>query len=218
MLVNEKFLEIYQQIEFEIRENYPEIITPGQNIVVSLAALDKFKSREDFLFALRNIRNTLSHTKQINGQDVITVNECLILFAENVLKELREPKLVECDKKYKTVSLDDTVDIALKLVKTKRIVPVVDNKKQIIGIITPKEMVDILCSKKYSATAQISEFKKHIKTDGIVFRQTSVTERELQVIIDEHLLLGEKICAVIITENGTKTGKLVGIVKNDSLF
>lgn len=123
MLVNEKFLEIYQQIEFEIRENYPEIITPGQNIVVSLAALDKFKSREDFLFALRNIRNTLSHTKQINGQDVITVNECLILFAENVLKELREPKLVECDKKYKTVSLDDTVDIALNLLKQKELFP-----------------------------------------------------------------------------------------------
>lgn len=211
--MNEKFLELYQQIELAIRENYPEIIYPGQNIVASLTNLEQFKSREDMIFALRNIRNTLSHAKQINGQDIITVNDCFIKFAAALLLELRQPQLIEYDKKYKAITLNDTIEQLIKSIKSKRDVPVIDVNKKVIGIITPDEFFDIMCSKKYSPTAKLSEFKKHIKLDGYAFAKPMITQKELSEIIEENKMLGIRIQGVILTDTGLNTGKFVSYIK-----
>lgn len=211
--VNERFLDLYQQIELAIRENYPEIIFPGQNVVASLATLEQFKSREDMIYALRNIRNTLSHAKKINGQDIITVNECLIQFSENLLNELKQPQLVEYDKKYKCISITDTIESLSKLIKSKRYAPVVDDKKQVIGIVTPYEFFDILCSKKYATDAKLSDFKKHLTLDGYVFVKTDITQKEVLAIIEENQMIGKRIKGLILTDNGSKTGKFISFVK-----
>lgn len=213
MFMNERFLELYQQIELAIRENYPEVVYPGQNIVASITTLDQFKSREDMIFALRNIRNTLSHAKQINGQDIITVNDCFIQFAEALLLELKQPQLIEYDKKYKTVTLNDTIETLSKVIKSKREVPVVDTNKKVLGIITPNEFFDIMCSKKYSLTAKLSEFKKNIKLDGYAFSKPLITQTELGNIIDEYQMIGIRIRGIILTEDGTKSGKFVSYIK-----
>ena len=212
-IMNEKFLELYQQIELAIRENYPEIISPGQNIVASLTSLEQFKSREDMIFALRNIRNTLSHAKQINGQDIITVNDCFIKFAETLLQELRQPQSVEHGKKYKTVTLNDTMESLIKSIKSKREVPVVDANKKVIGVVTPNEFFDMMCSKKYALNATLSDFKKHINLDGYAFAKPMITQRELAEIIEEHALLGIRIKGVILTDTGLNTGKFVSYIK-----
>ena len=211
--MNERFLELYQQIEQEIKENYPEIIYPGQNVVASLTSLEQFKSREDLIFALRNIRNTLSHAKQINGQDIITVNECFIMFAETLLKELREPQLLEYDKKYKTLTLENSVEDLTKIIKTKKYAPVIDTKKQVIGIVTPDEFFEILCSKKYAKDTQLKEFKKHITLDGYVFINAEIKQKNIAKIIDEAKLVGQYVRGLIITDNGTKTGKFISFVR-----
>ena len=213
MLMNEKFLEIYQQIELAIRENYPEVVYPGQNIVASIATLDQFKSREDMIFALRNIRNTLSHAKQINGQDIITVNDSFIQFAEALLLELKQPQIIEIDKKYKTVTLNDTVDTLVKVMKSKRDVPVLDTNKKVIGVLSPDEFFDISCSKKYAPTAKLSEFKKHVKIDGRAFAKPMITQKELANIIEEYRMIGVKIYGIILTEDGTKSGKFISYIK-----
>ena len=211
--VNEKFLELYQQIEQEIKENYPEIIFPGQNVVASLATLDQFKSREDLIFALRNIRNTLAHAKQIGGQDIITVNSCFISFAEQILKELKEPRLVEYDKKYKTVTLDNTIEDLTKVIKAKKYAPVVDAKKQVLGIITPDEFFDILCSKKYAIDAKIKDFKKHISLEEYVFVPAEICQNDILKIIEDNRIVGKPVRGLIVTDSGNKLGKFISFIK-----
>lgn len=211
--MNEKFLELYQQIEQEIKENYPEIISPGQNVVTSLATLDQFKSREDLIFALRNIRNTLAHAKQIGGQDIITVNSCFISFAETILKELKEPRIVEYDKKYKTVTLDSTIEDLTKVIKIKKYAPVVDAKKQVLGILTPDEFFNILCSKKYAIDAKIKDFKKYISVEEYVFVPAEICQNDILKIIEENRIVGKPVRGLIVTDSGNKSGKFISFIK-----
>ena len=210
--MNDTFLTLYQQIEQEIKENYSYIITPGQNVVASLSNLEQFKSREDLLMTMKNIRNILSHYKQINGNPVIYVNQCLIDAAEQILKELKEPYFVELDKKCKTVTLDTKVIDAIKYLKGKNVLPILNNEKQVVGIISVEHLPDILCSKKMSDNAALKDFKKLFGLDYYLYSKPEISKKELKEIIEHDKLTGKMVKCFIFTNDGTNKGKFVSII------
>jgi hypothetical protein len=161
---------------------------------------------------MKNIRNILSHYKQIDGKPVISVNECLIEAAEQILKELKEPYFVELDKKYKATTLETTVVDAIKYLKGKNILPVLNKDKQVIGVISVKHLPDILCSKKMSNNAVLKDFKKLFDLDGYLFFKPEISKNDLSTVVEHNKLTGKIIKGFIFTIDGTSKGKFISMM------
>lgn len=209
---NELFLTIYQQIEQEIKENHPEIIVPGQNVVFALTTLPQFQGREDLLLAMKNIRNILSHYKQINGEPVFIVNDCLIKASEQILRELKEPHFIVLEKQ-KTASYDTLITDVLKMLKAQTLVPILNPKRQIVGVVSANHLPEILCSKKMSDTATLKDFKKLFGIDDYLYSKPEVTKQELQQIVQDNQLVGNHVAGFIFTETGNSKETFIGIIK-----
>jgi len=130
-----------------------------------------------------------------------------VVTRSDIFKNAEEDQLaMVMNEEYSSVKPKDTIDKAAKLLFEQRIhgLPVVNSKKQLVGIISPKEILKVLIQKQRDESVE-----SHISTHVVpVYKETPVN------IVMEIIKITNENALPVLDENR----KVIGIVSDGDIF
>ncbi len=130
-----------------------------------------------------------------------------VVTRSDIFKNAEEDQLaMVMNEEYSSVKPKDTIDKAAKLLFEQRIhgLPVVNSKKQLVGIISPKEILKVLIQKQRDEPVE-----SHISTHVVpVYKETPVN------IVMEIIKITNENALPVLDENR----KVIGIVSDGDIF
>ena len=92
-MLSEQFLDLYRELEDELENKYSGKKRRYSSVIFEFLNDSESKPIKDKLDVCREIRNMLTHTAKINGQNVIEPSEGIIQSINDCLEYIRRPSL-----------------------------------------------------------------------------------------------------------------------------
>lgn len=182
--------------------------------------LSKYRNEMD---TFRYMRNTLAHNL-ICGEDPFIVSKAVIDLISKYLKEVKQ-KAYSFSVKTKNivvVKYSDTLKDTLKLMSDYNYsyLPVVDDDMKVIGIVSSDTILDILNRREelnVKEEDKLNKYSNHFSLSNTsngfyLFISKDLYVFELEEIIDKYQNSIHKCNIILITTNGEKTGRLLGLL------
>ena len=207
---NSQFLKLYKTLEaLETNEinKYRYLLNKHRN------EIDTF----------RYMRNTLAHNL-INGEDPFIVSKSVIDLLQQYLDEVNQKvySFSVKTKDIKTVEYCSTLEETLRIMGNNNYsnIPIVDSNFRVIGIVSSDVVIDILNKKAELEVEMMDKFNKYSSyfdlknTDNgfHLFVNKDMDLYELDNVIDGYKYSKNKCNIILVTSDGTKSGRLLGLL------
>ena len=176
------------------------------------------------IMALRHVRNVLTHNTMVNGHPLVTVNEEVIPFLDNVISIIKcLPIAVNILIPLSDVfscSMEDEIHsvVNVMLEKVYSHVPVLDTSGKVIGVFSESTMLEMdKAGVRNDGTVKIHDVATFLpleKHSAEVFRFVPKNDpiAHLRHLCAEALDKHERIGMFFVTENGKEEDPLLGIL------
>ncbi|XFA98259.1 CBS domain-containing protein [Candidatus Izemoplasma sp. B36] len=223
-----RFLDLFKKLEKHLRVEYNQNSYSYSGFMSTLYKVKKSnknpninnKHNFDIIQQASQIRNIISH-----NNDVLIPSDRFVNEFEKIVNKICDPLKVENImirfSKLKTVTLDSKISEAINLLKEHgyNTIPVID-KNQLMGIFTEKSIYDYLSIYKNESV------NKHMKIRDILEAiDLNSDPRKYFEFISRHASIHDaydlynidmkhrrELLLLLVTENGNKNEKLLGIV------
>ena len=214
--MTEEFLERYKELEQLILERYK--VDEGSSALWALGGVPEFIPFRKQLTAVREIRNFLSHTPSYDNKPLLVPTESAVKILTNIITKITGPRTVYniCIKPscISSAKIDDQVAPVLKLMTDRnyQIVPILEGGK-VIGIFTENSKI----AKEADASTTFYQLKKHIDLNSHIGKDVLFMPKDASIELAKDKVAecfagGDRISAILITENGKQTEALVGLL------
>lgn len=223
----DRFLDLYREMESEIRERYFQDGDNGHEGVLSraLREVPDIQQFRDELNTCREVRNYLSHNRKIDGEYAVFPSPQLIEILENTLQAIKNPPTVM----QIAVGRDQMLqakfsDRALWLLRQMHRrgfshVPVM-HEGRLAGVFSESSVAAYLCDAacgQIADTAQIRDFADYIgfarhtnETFAFVGADTSLPT--VEEIYRRAFARHKRLSLIFITEHGQQDERLIGLI------
>lgn len=229
----EKFIELYNIFDDLLRDKYKEFSRSFSMIQKYIDQLENTSSDENIKKArqinmIRVLRNNLVHEFDMNKSNLIIISDETIDFLESEIEYLKNPTTAYdiCTKfeNLYCVKEDDHVKdiITIMIKKGFTQVPVLTLDKRIVGVFSPNCIFQYMAKyedKKILDKDQlkIKDFIEFIPINKHISEAYVVVEREcplddVRQIFDKSYKKGKKTAAILVTEHGDISQRLLGII------
>ncbi len=221
MTKTERFLDLYKTLEQIAITEYD---LPADGTSVSrLEKMKEFKPLASELRYCREVRSLLQHKPQINGEYAVTPSSGMITLLETVIGKIREPKrcIDVCTPISEILSADpdDSLLPVMKQMAGRGIsgVPILHNGRA-VGILSENAIL------RYQAKSGELAGEKTLVRDLETFTSLSAVGKKYQFmkasdpssaaisLITSRFRKGERLAMILLTEDGTKNDRLLGIL------
>lgn len=217
------FRELCNKFEDLVRIKYK--VKDEEGAFYILSNQKEYKKFEKDINLIRKIRNLLSHGEcKVEGKVAIEINENIIEKLKEIISLLENPPLVAS--RYITemfvVDLEEKLENLIKTMNEKKIshVPVLDKDKKLVGVfsentifskLSEDEIIEI--GKEY----KVKDYEKYIKLENHSSEYFDFIKRNeelasAQNLFNKSIKKDKKLVMLFVTENGKKTGKILGII------
>ena len=222
MATEELFVERWKELESATRLAFPT--WDGREVETFLKQMRLEGVDFSRIMALRKVRNALTHNPMMNGHPLVTVNEGVIPFLDDVIARIKKSPttaniLIPRNDVF-SASLSDMVHCVVDkmLEKIFSHVPVLDTDDRVIGVFSESTMLEMTKAgvKCDNATAiqDIDSFLPLAKHKAEVFRFVPKNDpiSHLRYLCATALEKHERIGMIFVTENGKQEEPLLGIL------
>lgn len=217
-----QFTERWKDLESATRLSFP--MWDGRDLEKFLKQMRVEGVDFTRLMALRNVRNALAHNPMLNGSPLVTLNEGVIPFLDDVIVRVKKLPtaasiLIPCDDVF-SASLSSTVNgvVGAMLENVFSHVPVLNAGGRVIGVFSESTMLEM--SKmgiRDNGTVTLGDIVQFLPCDkhtAEVFRFVPRNDpiAHLRCLCAEALNKRERIGMFFVTENGKEDEPLRGIL------
>lgn len=221
---SERFLTAFNRIEKKLRA----IINNGKTIGFSkmvrmLKNADAIVGRySDDLLEYAELRNAIVHNKTTVAHAIAEPHDSVVEQIELIEKELLEPRKVSPKFIKRVISFQQSEPIShlLATIHAKKVTkfPIYDQGK-FIGMISQRALTFWLAgnmfeSEKFPIDAKIGDILKFETNGNYMFISEDTTVLKAIEIFKKQVGEGNRLEALLITKNGKRTEKLIGIITN----
>lgn len=207
--LTERFLNLYRQLE-SFRGGNPK-------------AYEFYKRKySDDLNLFRELRNYLSH-EEYGGSYPFAISEAIVESLERILKEMN----LTCERAMKknviVATPENSMTKVIETMESNRLtyVPIVDEGKKVIGMISSESIIAILAKGNGFENKKVADYIDHFslteQSKKFVFLgrrdSFSLAEKEYSALSE-----GKRVGIILITESGGKTESLLGIISPYDVF
>ncbi len=214
----ERFIALYNEIDHFLRVLLHEENWVGYKELVERASkFDRIvREYEEDLKQIGDLRNAIVHRS--TGEIIAVPSEGIVSLASAILEKLKSPPKVIPDfqKDVITVSPDESIAKLMNLMRENDFskVPVYENGK-FLFLATAEAVVryvseNITADLRSAKTRNIANYMEHKDNCRFVSKDTDIFK--VAEIFEIYHKNGEKLDAVIITEDGSKGRKPIGII------
>ena len=217
----EEFLNLYRDLEECLAARAGGSRT---GLVQDFANKEGQRFRED-LDVFRETRNLLSHHGKIDGQYIVEPSEAAIAQLRRIVEFAKNPPVateaaVLYDNLFKADYRDKVSWVAEKMESFGfSHVPVVDADKRLAGVFSTGTLFSLLRSGEQRSASilrlgDISEILKpenHL-TEQYAFVDSNATCYRIKKLFNSEGPDVRRVAAVFVTDNGKKSGKLIGMI------
>ena len=220
----ERFLEAYRRLEAVA----PKVLNKDQQrgnggIVARLIRHPKFAPYREELDCCREVRNLLTHEVQVDGQPAVIPSGAMIAFLEKIIDLIENPRRVkDCMTPLSRLLVveDDTPVLAVMEEMWQRglsRVPLLDNGLA-VGMLSLEAIFHVtMDGVTISPETRVREVRRYLALDGAphthyAFVSPETTVDVAEMIFHEGQGRKNKLRALLVTEDGEATSKVVGIL------
>ncbi len=222
------FLELFNRLEKHLRIEYTNEQYSYSGFMSTIYKIKKSNKNStisnkynfDIIKQASQIRNIIAH-----NNDILVPSDRFLSQFEEIVESICNPLKVEnimiSFQKLKTVNLDNTIGDAVELLKTHgyNTIPVIQNG-ELMGVFTEKSLFDYFSMHKSSdlnKNMKISDIIESIDLNSDPRKYFEFVGRHLSVeAAYEHfskdLKSRRELLLLLVTENGNRNEKLLGIV------
>ena len=217
----ERFLDLYRQLEQIAISSYQ---FPSDGTAISrLEKMSDFKTVSAELRYCREVRALLSHKPQISGEYAVTPSPAMCGLLEDLIEKIRKPgKCVEVSPPLASIVCADPEDKLLPLIRIMSSrgisnLPILWEGR-VVGVLSASSILAYQsengCFINDSTTVRQLEKFTSLARIGKRFQFMKANEPTLSAIalIRSRFRKGERVAMILLTENGTKNEKLLGIL------
>ena len=222
MTTEERFCEKWKELEAAVRLAFPT--WDGRTVEDFLKQMRVEGVDFTRLMALRMARNALTHNPKLNDKPIVTLNEGVIPFLDDVIARIKilptaANILIPRDDVF-SGSLSDMIHdvVDTMLVKVFSHVPVLDSDDRVIGVFSESTMLEMskagIRDDGSTTLGDIYQFLPCDKHTAEVFRFVPKNDpiAHLRHLCAEALSKDERIGMFFVTENGKADESLCGIL------
>ena len=222
MTTEERFGEKWKELEAAVRLAFPT--WDGRTVENFLKQMRVEGVDFTRLMALRMARNALTHNPMLNGKPIVTLNEGVLPFLDDVIARIKilptaANILIPRDDVFSGSLSDmihDVVDTMLEKVFSH--VPVLDSDDRVIGVFSESTMLEMskagIQDEGNATLGDVSQFLPCDKHTAEVFRFVPKNDpiAHLRHLCAEALGNHKRIGMFFVTENGKEDEPLLGIL------
>ncbi|MBR5259139.1 MAG: hypothetical protein IKV48_01460 [Eggerthellaceae bacterium] len=218
----EEFLDLYRQLESDIKEVFPEA---GNSPIPWLGRRREFRHLSSELDYCREVRNLLSHREKISGSYAVEPSDAMLETLRNVIDHITNPAkahhIMVGRKQVIAKTTNDLVrpTMAEMLERNFSHIPILKDEK-VVGVfsetvllkcLVEAETLRIDSEMRFRDLEQYLPLESHQgETFRFVGRNTYATD--IADMFDEADRSEDLIGMIFITENGKPTERLLGII------
>ena len=182
--------------------------------------LSKHRNEMD---TFRYMRNTLAHNL-ILGEDPFIVSSNVVNLICKYLDDVKKKVYsfsIKTDKMI-LVNYDDTLKDVVKLMSENKYsyIPIIDKSLRVVGIVSSDSIMDILNNKdklKVSENDSLSKYSYYFELSNnengfYLFISKDIYLYELETMVEKYEHTTHKLNIFLITENGKKNERILGLV------
>ena len=222
MTIEGQFVERWKELEVATRLAFPK--WDGREVEKFLKLMRVEGVDFTRLMALRMARSALAHNPILNGSPLVTVNEEVIPFLDDVIGRIKRLPtaasiLIPCVDVFSS-SLEEeirwVVDVMLE--KTYSHVPILDAGGKVLGVFSESTMLEMrktgIGNNEAATMRDISDFLPLNRHTAEVFRFVPKNDpiAHLRCLCADAMGKGERIGIFLVTETGTPDEPLLGVL------
>ncbi|SES66577.1 CBS domain-containing protein [Oceanobacillus limi] len=216
---SEKFLAAFNRIEKALKQEMKN--GKGIGFSKSVKILSKYNSiiskYSDDLLQYAELRNAIVHDKIDTMHAIAEPHDSVVEKIEGIEKEITQPKLVVpmFERKVVTFQVEDSLSKVLSAIHNRGFskFPVYQGK-EFKGLFTESAITKWLADNHFASGSEtlIKEILPYQKNENFKFISKTATVYEAIGIFREQIGKGNRIDALLITENGKNAEELLGII------
>ena len=219
----EIFIDKYKQLEEVVRSAYN--LKNSESISYCLNEQAKFQKFRDDIKYCQEVRNLLSHKKKVSNSFAVEPSQQMITFIEGLIQKIQKrPRCSDIQVKIGQVYWQTVGGNVKETIKAMREhlythTPILENGT-VIGVFDENSIFCYLADEEIveiSSELTFNDIKRYISLNGremedfLFFKPTQYVE-ELENKFEEYYKKGKRVGIAFLTQNGTATEKLQGIV------
>jgi CBS domain-containing protein len=238
MADKEDFLSLYNRLDSLCRTRY-HLEDRNESAIMlfvnELRGSDYYRYREygNDLDSLRNLRNSLIHCNQINGEDMFSINKNTIIALQKIIDVLVNPPkakdvAIPFSSLFTTTLTSKALDVIQVMTKNGYShVPVIDNKGHLIGVFSEgvlfsylsiKGKVSLLGDETINDFASYLPLNAHQNERYIFVPRETYLEQVVKEFEESKSQTGKRLGLVFISEHGLENEKILGALALGTLF
>ncbi len=220
----EDFLEIYRQLEDALEKKYSGEKRKYSSVVIEFLNSNESLKFRDKLNLAREIRNLLSHSAKIEGEDVVSPSDKIAEALKEVIAYINEPPLaIEFATRPENIlfaNINQTVLKIMGLMKKNGFshVPIMLGG-EVVGVFSKSTIFEYVInnySKPISKLTTIKELGKLLPvkrhTENYLFENRYLTLNEAIEKFEKVKEKDKRVAVIFITENGRDDERLLGML------
>ncbi len=217
----ERFLDLYRNLE-QLAISYYQFPSDG-TAVSRLEKMSEYKSVASELRYCREVRALLSHKPQVGGEYAVTPSPAMCGLLEDLIEKIGRPsRCIEVSPPLSDIVCADPDGKLLPLIRTmtKRglsNLPILFEGR-VVGVLSASAIVAYQSEKGFtlneSTTVRDLERFTSLAANGKKYQFLKADDPTLSAVsmIRSRFRKGERVAMILLTENGTKNEKLLGIL------
>src|SRR5574344_116830 len=225
------FLSLYNDLDDLLRKRYNDFDKGKSMIMRYSLELEKSNYRSTCdrgktLDSIRVLRNALVHDLDMNGDELISIEDKTINFLNNEIVLLTNPikasDIFTPISRMFVASLYDQVGDIIKIMVERGYmqVPVVDNQKRLLGVFSPNVIFKNLYEAKQlglNKSSQMMMLKDYIALDKHISEKYEFVARgtpfeTISSTYDKYYQIGKKLVVIFVTEHGLQDESILGMI------
>ncbi|MCR4562642.1 MAG: CBS domain-containing protein [Bacilli bacterium] len=235
MTNNEKFLDLYNQLENLIRQTYGPM-SSAVAFEISLLRRSRNQREQNLaedLDSIRLLRNFLVHTAKVDNENLANVNYHLIEVLEEIIAHIENPphafdKAIPENKLFRGYLDSSVKEIMTDMhVKGYSQVPILDRENHLLGVFSESVMASYLLRNNEIISFDNLTMKdlmdylpihKHSIERYLVLNRYATVEDMAEEFSESKKKHGKRLVMGIFTDNGRADGHVIGAIVPSSLF
>ena len=220
----EEFLDLYRQLEDALEEKYIGRKRKYSSVVIEFLNSKESNPFKDKLNLAREIRNLLSHSAKIEGQDIVTPSDNIGKGLREIITYLEKPPLaIEFATKPENIlfaNINQTVLKVMGLMQKNGFshVPVLENGK-FVGVFSKATIFEYVLSnaqKQITRQTSLKQLKEFFAfsthSENYCFEQMDISLFSAIKIFDTVSEKNKRVSVIFITENGRPNERILAML------
>ena len=218
----EEFLDLYRQLESQIKESFPEA---GSSPIPWLCRRREFRHLSSELDYCREVRNLLSHREKINGSYAVEPSDAMVDTLRSTIDRITNPArahhIMISRKQTIAKTMNDLVKPTMATMLERKFshVPILKDER-VIGVFGEAVLLRCLVEAEtlsIDAAMRFRDLERYLPLENHVsevfrFVSRNAYATDIADMFDEADRSEDRIGMVFVTENGKPTERLLGII------